>query len=391
MSLLDADRHRELMQLRQEFHQMAELGFEETQTSDKICRYLDELGIDYHQGLAGTGIVASLKAGNGNRVIGLRADIDALPITETTDCAYRSHNDGVMHACGHDGHTTMLLGAVRHLFESKSFDGTVHFIFQPAEEHGKGALKMIADGLFERYPCDAVYGMHNMPWLETGKFATNSGPIMGAEDNFEIRVTGRGGHAAIPHASKDALTIAASIITALQTIVSRNVDPLHGAVVSCTEILTDGTTNVIPTEVVIKGDTRSFLPEVSELIEQRMRRLVAGICEAHEVEHRVEYSRVFLSTINTPAESERAAEAARAVVGDANVAWECAPMMASEDFGAMLREKPGNYIFIGNRGNGGRGSTMLHNPAYDFNDDIIPFGVAYWVKLVETELPVNNR
>ena len=387
MSAVTKALHDELTGLRRELHKIAELGFTEYETSDRICRALDRIGIDYQRGLAGTGIVASLRAGAGKRCIALRADIDALPITETSTSAHRSGNDGVMHACGHDGHTTMLLGAAQVLKQRARFDGTVHFIFQPAEEHGKGALKMIEDGLFELHPCDVVYGMHNMPWLEVGKFATRPGPIMAAEDNFEIRIVGRGGHAAIPHAAKDALTVAASIITELQTIVSRNIDPLQGGVVSCTEILTDGTTNVIPGEVTIKGDTRSFLPEVSELIEARMGKIVSGLCGAHDMEHRLDYTRVFLSTINAEAESRIAAEVARSLVGAENVDGDCAPMMASEDFAAMLREKPGNYIFIGNKGRDGTGATMLHNPAYDFNDETIPYGVDYWVKLVERELP----
>lgn len=381
------EHHRKLAELRRAFHQIPELGFAEEKTSRKICRFLDDIGIPYQCGLAGTGVVATLRLGSGGRTIALRADIDALPITETSNLDHRSTHDGVMHACGHDGHTTMLLGAAEHLARSRSFDGTVHFVFQPAEEHGKGALRMIDEGLFERYPCDAVFGMHNMPSLDAGTFATAPGPIMAAEDNFEIRITGRGGHAAMPHHAKDALTIAASVICELQTIVSRNIDPLQGAVLSCTEIHSDGATNVIPTEVVIKGDTRSFLPEVSERIEQRLRAITAGLCAAHGAEASVDYSRVFLSTINAPDETRRAAEAARAVVGADNVDEACAPMMGSEDFGAMLRQVPGNYVFIGNRGADGKGATMLHNAAYDFNDDIIPLGVAYWVRLVEQALP----
>ena len=309
--------HDDLTRLRRGLHEIAELGFTEHETSERICQALDTIGIDYKRGLAETGIVATLRAGQGNRCIALRADIDALPITESSACSHRSRNNGVMHACGHDGHTTMLLGAVQALKETQRFDGTVHFIFQPAEEHGKGALKMIEDGLFDLFPCDVVYGMHNMPWLEVGKFATCPGPIMAAEDNFEIRVMGRGGHAAIPHASKDALTVAASIITELQTIVSRNIDPLQGGVVSCTEILTDGTTNVIPGKVTIKGDARSFLPEVSALIEERMGKIVSGICGAHDMEHRFDYTRVFLSTINSKTESRTAAEVAQ--IGRAHV------------------------------------------------------------------------
>ena len=384
---MNAEQNRRLIRLRRELHQIPELGFEEKKTSDKICGVLEEIGIPYVRRLAGTGIVATLTRGSASRTIALRADIDALPITETSNLDYRSRHEGVMHACGHDGHTTMLLGAAQQLARSEKFDGTVHFIFQPAEEHGKGALKMIADGLFDRFPCDAIYGMHNLPWLETGKFATCAGPIMGAEDNFEIRISGRGGHAAVPHEAKDALTIAASVICELQTIVSRSLDPIQGAVVSCTEIDTDGATNVLPTEAVIKGDARSFTPEVSERIEQRMKAIVAGLCAAHDADGSVTYTRVFLPTINASEESKRAADAAGVVAGPSNVASDYPPMLGAEDFGAMLRDVPGNYMFIGNKGPDGKGSTMLHNASYDFNDDIIELGVAYWVHLVETELP----
>lgn len=381
------DEAAELIDLRHAFHRIPELGFEETGTSDLICRTLDEMGVSYERGIGRTGIVATLTRGTGKNSIGLRADIDALPIQEATNLPYRSTHEGRMHACGHDGHTTMLLGAIRALKDDGRFDGTVRFIFQPAEEHGKGALGMIADGLFERFPVDAVYGLHNMPWLEAGKIAMNPGPIMGAEDNFTIRIRGEGGHAAMPHRTKDAMTIGASIVCELQTIVARNIDPLQGSVVSCTEFLTDGAVNVIPSEVMIKGDTRSFLPEVSTLIEDRMRRIATGICEAHGAELDFSYDRVFLSTVNTPDEAALAARAARAVVGADDVDDGCPPMMASEDFGGMLRKRPGCYAFIGNRSADGTGGTMLHNASYDFNDAIIPDGVAYWVSLVETALP----
>ena len=380
--------HTKLTKLRQQFHTIPELGFDEHKTSDLICKTLDEIGIPYERGIADTGIVASLKMGDGSAVVGFRADIDALPINEATNLEYRSTHEGVMHACGHDGHTTMLLGAARYLKESGSFNGTVRFIFQPAEEHGKGALRMICDGLFERFPVDSVFGLHNMPSLETGKIALSSGPIMGAEDNFVIKVVGQGGHAAMPHTGKDALTIGASIVTELQTIVSRNVNPLHGGVVSCTEFLTDGTTNVIPTEVTIKGDTRSFLPEVSELIERRMQQIVEGICAAHGADFEFSYERVFLSTINHAEQAKIASEAALRVVGASNLDSNCLPMMASEDFGAMLKERPGCYAFIGNKAPDGKGEIMLHNASYDFNDDIIPLGVKYWVNLAAETLPV---
>lgn len=378
--------HSSLTELRHKFHSIPELGFEEHKTSDLICKTLDDIGIEYERGVAGTGIVATLRKGDGQGIVGFRADIDALPISETTNLEYRSTHADVMHACGHDGHTTMLLGAARVLKERGLFNGTLRFIFQPAEEHGKGALKMISDGLFDRFPVDSIYGLHNMPSLETGKISLNAGPIMGAEDNFVIKITGQGGHAAMPHNGKDAMTIGASIVSELQTIVSRNINPLHGGVVSCTEFLTDGATNVIPTEVTIKGDTRSFLPEVSELIEQRMKQIVEGICSAHGAEVEFIYKRVFQSTINTPEQASIAADAARRVVGSEHVDDNCQPVMASEDFGAMLRERPGCYAFIGHKAPDGKGQIMLHNASYDFNDDIIPQGVHYWVCLAEQTL-----
>ena len=380
--------HASLRALRQEFHKIPELGFEEIKTADLICKTLDSIGITYERGIAGTGVVATLSKGNGIGSVGLRADIDALPISEATNLEYRSTHENRMHACGHDGHTTMLLGAAHALKISGNFRGIVRFIFQPAEEHGKGAIRMLDEGLFDRFPVDAVYGLHNMPWLDAGKFAMNPGPIMGSEDNFVIKITGSGGHAAMPHNARDAMTIGASIVTELQTIVSRNVNPLQGAVVSCTEFITDGTTNVIPTQVTIKGDTRSFLPEVSTLIEQRMRRVAQGICDAHEAELEVSYERIFSSTVNTPAETKLSERAAVNVAGAQNVDANCPPMMASEDFGAMLRERPGCYAFVGNKGLDGKGEIMLHNASYEFNDDIIPFGVSYWINLVETALPV---
>ncbi|GGE45254.1 amidohydrolase [Primorskyibacter flagellatus] len=386
MPSLSHDALTALTALRRQFHAIPEMGFEEVKTSDLICRTLDDMGVPYVRGIGGTGIVATLRKGTSTRSIGLRADIDALPIREATNLPYRSTHEGRMHACGHDGHTTMLLGAIRALLGT-DFDGTVQFIFQPAEEHGKGAIAMMQDGLFDRFPMDAVYGLHNMPWLDAGKIALNPGPIMGAEDNFVIRIRGQGGHAAMPHRTRDPMTIAASVVCELQTIVARNVDPLQGAVVSCTEFLTDGAVNVIPTEVTIKGDTRSFLPEVSQLIEERMHRIAKGLCDAHGAELEFTYDRVFPSTVNSPAEAALAATAAASALGAGNVAADTPPMMASEDFGAMLRARPGCYAFIGNRGADGRGGIMLHNAGYDFNDAIIPDGVAYWVSLVEKALP----
>ncbi|QQA42171.1 M20 aminoacylase family protein [Pelagovum pacificum] len=373
-----------LTDLRRQFHRIPELGFEESRTADLVCRTLDEIGVPYERGIGGTGIVATLTLGSGTGCIGLRADMDALPIEETSDVDWRSRYPGRMHACGHDGHMTMLLGAARELTRQAGFDGTVRFIFQPAEEHGKGAVAMMKDGLFDRFPADAVYGLHNMPSRPAGQIAMRRGPIMAAEDNFAVRITGRGGHSAMPHLGQDALTIGAALVTGLQTIVSRSIDPVDGAVVSATEFLTDGAVNVIPTNVTIKGDCRSFRPDISSLIEARIRTLADGICAAHGATSTITYDRVFPPTINSAAETAISEAAARTVSA---VEADCPPVMASEDFGAMLLEKPGCYALIGNRGPDGKGGTALHNAAYDFNDDILPTGVAYWVALARAALP----
>lgn len=387
MTMLSSDVHQSLTALRRAFHRIPELGFNEYKTSDLICQTLDAIDIPYVRGVGGTGVVASLRRGDSTAAVGFRADIDALPITEISEHDYGSRHEGVMHACGHDGHTAMLLGAADYIKHHTAFDGTVHFIFQPAEEHGKGALKMIADGLFERFSMDEVYGLHNMPLLEAGQIALKAGPIMGAEDNFVITVTGQGGHAAMPHAGKDAMTIAASIVTELQTIVSRNIDPLQGGVVSCTEFLTDGAVNVIPTVVTIKGDARSFDPEVSALIERRIHEVAKGICAAHGASVDCRYERIFLPTVNASDQAQKAAQAASMTVAADKLNDHCAPMMASEDFGAMLMQRPGCYAFIGNRDLDGTGSAMLHNASYDFNDAIIPTGVRYWANLASVVLP----
>lgn len=378
---LSAKEHDRLKALRREFHRIPEPGFAEHKTADRICQALDEYNIPYERGIAGTGIVAKLGSGVGPTRVGFRADIDALAISEATHHAYPSQHDGYMHACGHDGHITMLLGAAQVLSLREEIDGQLYCIFQPAEEHGQGAIKMLDEGLLERFPMDAIYGLHNAPLLDVGHMALTSGPIMAAEDNFIITVTGVGGHAAMPHAGKDAMTIAASIVTELQTIVSRNLDPLKGGVVSCTEFLTDGAVNVIPSVVTIKGDARSFDPEVSELIERRIGAIAHGIGDAHGAEIEFSYRRVFPPTINTQAEAQLASLAAADACGVHSVDDRCAPMMASEDFGAMLLQRPGCYAFVGNRSADGAGGEMLHRADYDFNDEAIRFGVNYWVSL----------
>jgi amidohydrolase len=327
----------QLTQWRHWFHRVPETGFEEHETSAFAAGVLESLGLDVTRGIGGTGFVANLVCGDGPGVIGLRAEMDALHIHE--QAAGRSHASsraGKSHACGHDGHMSMVLGAAKLLCDRRDFNGTVRFIFQPAEEHGKGAKAMIADKLFERFPVDEIYGLHNIPGLHAGIIATRSGGIMASEDNFVIHINGRGGHAARPHMTIDPIVIAAEIVLALQTVVSRSVEPGVPAVVSCTELFTDGIRNAIPSEVVIKGDTRSYTLAVQRLLEQRMRSLCEGICTAHGAQCTVEYTHEFVPTINTPSCVPTAIAAATAVVGAENVNGNVAPMMISEDFGAFL-------------------------------------------------------
>ncbi|MGI5238953.1 M20 aminoacylase family protein [Dactylosporangium sp. CA-139066] len=364
-----------LRRWRHDLHRIPELGLREHRTGDYLAAELAALGLDVVRGVGGTGLVATLRGRGPGRAIGLRADMDGLPLHERGDRPYRSEHDGVMHACGHDGHMAMLLGAAHVLATEGGFDGTVHLIFQPAEEHGLGARAMIADGLFERFPVEAIYGVHNMPGQPAGSFGTRPGPLMAGEDNFEIRIAGRGGHAARPQMVVDPIVIAAELVLALQTIVARSIDPASPAVVSCTEITTDGARNAIPGEAVIRGDTRSFDVQVSALIERRMRELAAGISAAHGASASVSYTRSFEPTVNTAREAAAALCAARAVTDQ--VDGEVAPWTASEDFGVFLRAVPGCFALLGT-GDG----PSLHSPEYDFNDDVLDLGVRYYVNLV---------
>lgn len=377
----------QLTRWRHHLHRNPETGFNEKRTSDYIATILSAMGLEVHRGIGGTGVVASLRNGDGKGAIGIRADMDALAITETAENRpYISQAQGCMHACGHDGHMAMVLGAAQLLLERRNFNGTVRFIFQPAEEHGRGATAMMTDGLFDRFPVDEIYGAHNIPGMPAGHIATRSGGIMASEDNFVIRVTGRGGHAARPHMAVDPLVIGAEIVLALQTVVSRSVDPAQSAVISCTEFLTDGIRNALPTNVTIKGDTRSYSPEVQSLLERRMREICKGICDAHGAVCEVEYTHEFAPTVNWEECVEVALKAANTVVGQENVEPQVAPMMISEDFGAFLKVKPGAFVFIGN-GDNNAGAVPLHNARYDFNDRVLPIGARYFAEIAKVRLP----
>ena len=375
----------EMVSWRHDIHKHPELGFREDRTADKVAALLEGFGLEVHRGVGETGVVGVLRRGQGNRAIGLRADMDALPIQEANEFAHRSVHDGVFHGCGHDGHTTMLLGGAKCLAEAGRFDGTVCFIFQPSEEDGRGALSMIDDGLFERFPMEAVYGLHNMPGIAAGHFAVREGSIMTSEDVFEITIKGQGGHASMPERTVDPVVVGAEVVLALQTIVSRSVGPRDWGVVSVTEVTTDGARNVIPSTVVIKGDCRALSTDTQRTIETRMRAIVEGLCAAYGAKGEVVYREDFVPTINAPAETEAAIAAAREVAGEIAVDPDCPTCGASEDFARMLQRKPGCYIFLGN-GEEGHCGRSLHNPNYDLNDEILVAGCRYWVTLVRDVL-----
>jgi amidohydrolase len=376
----------EMKAWRHHLHAHPETAFEETATSAFVAERLRALGLDVHTGLARTGVVGVLRIGSSGGAIGLRADLDALHIHERTDAPYASRHEGRMHACGHDGHTSMLLGAAAALVRKKSFDGTVVFIFQPAEENEGGGRVMVEEGLFERFPVRAVYGMHNWPRLPAGTIATREGPLMAAYDIFEIKVTGKGAHAAMPYQGKDPMLFAAHAINALQTIVARNLHPLDAGVVSITQVHGGDTWNVIPEEVVLRGTVRTFKRDVQDLIEGRLRAIVAGAAAMFDMRATVRYERRYPATVNSAPEVRHALAAAGAVVGPERVIADPVPEMGSEDFAFMLQAKPGCYVWLG--AGAGDATPGLHNPAYDFNDDVLAIGASYWVKLAEQQLPV---
>lgn len=370
---------------RHDFHKHPELGFEEHRTSASVAETLKVLGLEVHQGVGRTGVVGILQRGNATKSLGLRADMDALPIREINTFAHRSTTVDVMHACGHDGHTAMLLGAAKHLSENGRFNGRVVFIFQPNEEHGLGAAAMIDDQLFSRYDIDEVYGMHNIPGMPIGTFATRARPITASESLFEIEVTARGGHAALPHMGVDAIVVGSEIVSALQTIVSRKLNPGLNGVVSVTEFITDGKRNVLPGRVTLRGDARALTPEINNTIEARMRQIVEGTCLAHGVTATVSYETIFPPTINSTTAVEAAVDAARALVEVDAVDAGCPPKLFSEDFAHMAATRPGCFVLMGNGTDGAHG-LPLHSADYDFCDDALVPGSSFWVTLVEQQL-----
>ena len=381
----------EMSEWRHHIHAHPETAFEEKETAAFVADKLASFGLEVHTGLAKTGVVGVLRGGDGAtsapNAIGLRADLDALHVHERSGVAYASRKEGRMHACGHDGHTTMLLGAARAMAQRKCLDGTVYFIFQPAEENEGGGRVMVEEGLFERFPMRAVYGMHNWPRLPAGTFAMRPGPLMGAYDIFEIIVTGKGAHAAMAYTGKDPMLFAAQAINALQTIVARNLHPQDAGVVSVTQVHGGDTWNVIPQEVVLRGTVRAFKREVQDLIEQRIRGIVAGVAATFDMSATVRYERRYPALVNSEAETQHAIVAATAVVGATNVEINPTPEMGSEDFAFMLQAKPGCYVWLG----AGRGADTpnIHSPQYDFNDDVLPIGASYWVTLAEQQLAIT--
>jgi hippurate hydrolase len=380
---------KELTQIRRDIHAHPELGFEERRTSDLVAEKLTEFGLDVYRGLGKTGVVGVLKVGNNTRSVGLRADMDALPIIEANDFAHRSTVEGKMHACGHDGHTAMLLGAAKYLAETQNFEGQVVFIFQPAEEGIGGASAMIEDGLFQQFPCDSIFAMHNAPGLPLGYFAVRSGPMMAGGAFFDIDIEGKGAHGARPESSIDPVVVSSHLVVALQSIISRNTSPHDTAVLSITQIHSGDAYNVIPQTARISGTVRAFSAAVMSQIEARMSEIASGIAASFGAEVKVDFRNIFAPTINDPAEADYAANICADIVSPDKVIREPPLIMASEDFSFMLQQVSGCYINIGN----GDGETAreVHNPGYEFNDQAIPYGVSFFVNLAEKKLATDTE
>ena len=377
--------------IRRDLHAHPELCFAEFRTADVVAGKLKEWGIPLQRGLGGTGVVGIIKAGSSARALGLRADMDALPLHEANTFEHASRHVGKMHACGHDGHTAMLLAAAKYLSQHRSFDGTVYLIFQPAEEGGGGAREMIRGGLFEQFPMEAVFGMHNWPGMAVGVFAVSPGPVMASSNEFKITIRGKGGHAAMPHNAIDPVPVACQMVQAFQTVISRNKRPIDAGVISVTMIHAGAATNIIPNSCELQGTVRTFTLEVLDLIEQRMKDIALHTCAAFDVSCEFEFDRNYPPTINAEREAAFARQVMAGIVGADNVLAQ-EPTMGAEDFAYMLQAKPGAYCFIGN-GEGahrqighGEGPCTLHNPSYDFNDNLIPLGASYWVRLAEAWL-----
>jgi amidohydrolase len=385
----------ELETIRRDIHAHPELCYEEQRTADVVASRLAEWGIPVVRGLGVTGVVGIIKNGSSDRAIGLRADMDALPMQELNTFEHASRHAGKMHACGHDGHTAMLLGAAHYLSQNRNFDGTVYLIFQPAEEGGAGARRMMDDGLFARFPMDAVYGLHNWPGMAAGKFGVVAGPMMASSNEFRVVVKGKGAHAAQPHRGIDPVMVAVQIAQAWQTIISREKNPLDTAVLSITQIHAGSATNVIPDDAVLIGTVRTFTTEVLDLVERRMGEIAQGVAAAFNAGVDFSFKRNYPPLVNHAAQTAFAIEAMKAVVGDENVDANVEPTMGAEDFAFMLQAKPGCYVFLGNGegehrlGGHGLGPCQLHNGSYDFNDQLLPIGASYWVRLVEMSLPAT--
>jgi hippurate hydrolase len=393
MKIIDsiASQAADIAALRRDIHAHPELCFQEVRTADVVAQKLTEWGIPIVRGMGTTGVVGIVKSGTSERAIGLRADMDALPMQEFNTFAHASKHQGKMHACGHDGHTAMLLGAAQHLAKNRNFDGTVYLIFQPAEEGGGGAREMIKDGLFDRYPMDAVFGLHNWPGSEVGRFAASAGPVMASSNEFKITITGKGGHAAMPHTGLDPVPVACQLVQSFQTIISRNKKPIDAGVISVTMIHAGEATNVIPDSCQLQGTVRTFSIEVLDMIEQRMRQITEHTCAAFDMTCEFAFVRNYPPTINSAREAEFARGVMASIVGEEHVQTQ-EPTMGAEDFSYMLLAKPGCYAFIMNGdgdhravGHGG-GPCTLHNPSYDFNDALLPLGATYWVRLAEAWL-----